>query len=620
MDFKLNKRLYFTLIILFFLPALSQAANSPEIIRMDPPNWWVGMKNTKLEILVSGKDIGNCSIDTKYSGVDILSIDKFQNNSYVAIQLNISALAEAGIVNFEFKSDKGKLNYGFELKKRVGNGTQLKGISPADNIYLIMPDRFSNGDNSNDNISGYYETVNRDSGFFRHGGDIQGIINHLNYVEEIGFTALWINPWLENNQPKESYHGYAFTDHYKVDPRFGDLTKLVELKKACDDKKIKFIQDIVHNHIGNEHYLFKNLPDSSWINNWQNYTRTNYRENTLFDPYASNKDKKIMTDGWFDKHMPDLNQRNKHVAAYLTQNNIWWIETLQLNSFRIDTYAYPDQEFLSGWGKAIADEYPNFNMFGETWVHGMPNQVWFTQKNGFQKPYDSNLQNVTDFQWYFSVLEALNTPFGWTSGVSKLYYTLASDFMYNNAYNNVTFLDNHDVDRFCGVVGNNVNKFKSGISLLMTSRGIPSIYYGTEILMNKNATLHSNIREDFPGGWKDDKVNKFLKSGRSEKENEAFDFIKNISLYRKNSEVLQTGKLIQFVPQDGVYVYFRYNDTKTIMIIFNSNDQSKTITTERYAEKLIDCKNAIDINTKVKFTNLKEIFLEANSTLVLELL
>jgi neopullulanase len=620
MDFKLNKRLYFTLIILFFLPALSQAANSPEIIRMDPPNWWVGMKNTKLEILVSGKDIGNCSIDTKYSGVDILSIDKFQNNSYVAIQLNISALAEAGIVNFEFKSDKGKLNYGFELKKRVGNGTQLKGISPADNIYLIMPDRFSNGDNSNDNISGYYETVNRDSGFFRHGGDIQGIINHLNYVEEIGFTALWINPWLENNQPKESYHGYAFTDHYKVDPRFGDLAKLVELKKACDDKKIKFIQDIVHNHIGNEHYLFKNLPDSSWINNWQNYTRTNYRENTLFDPYASNKDKKTMTDGWFDKHMPDLNQRNKHVAAYLTQNNIWWIETLQLNSFRIDTYAYPDQEFLSGWGKAIADEYPNFNMFGETWVHGMPNQVWFTQKNGFQKPYDSNLQNVTDFQWYFSVLEALNTPFGWTSGVSKLYYTLASDFMYNNAYNNVTFLDNHDVDRFCGVVGNNVNKFKSGISLLMTSRGIPSIYYGTEILMNKNATLHSNIREDFPGGWKDDKVNKFLKSGRSEKENEAFDFIKNISLYRKNSEVLQTGKLIQFVPQDGVYVYFRYNDTKTIMIIFNSNDQSKTITTERYAEKLIDCKNAIDINTKVKFTNLKEIFLEANSTLVLELL
>ncbi len=379
------------------------------------------------------------------------------------------------------------------------------------------------------------------------------------------------------------------------------------------------IMDIIHNHVGDKHFFIEDIPSEDWLNQWDEFTRTTYRAPTLMDPHTSEYDKKLMSDGWFDHHMPDLNQRNPHLATYLIQNNIWWIEYAGLDGYRIDTYAYPDQAFMADWGKAVMDEYPHFHMFAETWVHGSAVQAHFTEDNNLTEGYNSHMPAVTDFQLYYAINEALDRGQGWTEGIARVYFTLAKDFLYKDASRNVVFLDNHDLSRFYSMIKENDDKFKSGIAFLLTTRGIPMLYYGTEIKMKNYSDPDGKVREDFPGGWKEDKTNKFQASGRTDAENEIHDFVTTLANYRKKNKVLQTGELTQFVPVDGVYVYFRHNARKKVMVIMNTHEKEADVSLARFKEFLEGHSKAMNIIDGTNVSLGESLKVKGFTTQVLEL-
>lgn len=595
--------------------------STAQVDRIEPLNWWVGMKNPNVQVLLYGNNISKKSVSINYPGVVIIKQNQVENPNYLFLDLQINHEAQAGQVPLVLK-EKGKkdITKNFELKTRDESKRSLQGVDASDFIYLIMPDRFANADPSNDRIKGMADqTLNRDSMYYRHGGDLQGIINHLDYLQELGVTALWLNPVLTNDQPTTSYHGYANTESYYVDPRFGGNEAYRKLIEECHKRGIKMVQDLVHNHFGTEHFTVKDMPMKDWVHQWDTFTKTNYREQVHMDPYAAKVDQDIMRNGWFDRHMPDMNQHNPYVKNYITQSHIWWIEEMGIDGFRLDTYAYNDLDFMAEWGKAIDAEYPKMTYFGETWVHGIPNQAYFTKADKINQGIDTKLQGVTDFQAYWAINEALNGKFGWMDGVVRLYNTFASDFMYEDPYRNVVFLDNHDLSRFLSVVGEDFNKFKSGIAWLLTTRGIPQLYYGTEILMKNFANPDGLVREDFPGGWPNDKSNKFTANGRTPKENEAFNFVKTIANYRKNNPVLQDGKMLQYIPENGVYVYFRYNTDKSVMVVMNSNQEAIKLDTKRFSQGIGANKKALNIVSGDLLSDIQEINVPAQTTLLLEL-
>jgi glycosidase len=426
---------------------------------------------------------------------------------------------------------------------------------------------------------------------------------------------------LENDQKEASYHGYAITDHYRVDRRFGSNELLRDLVRKCHDKGIKVIRDVVLNHIGSEHWWMDDLPYKDWINHWPTMTQTTYRAPTQLDPYASEWDKKRFSDGWFVPTMPDLNQRNPHLANYLIQQAIWWIEYAGLDDLRIDTYTYSDQTFCSRWCKELLLEYPNLGMFGEIWEHGVSVQGFFADDQPMKRAnFDSNLPGVVDFQWCFAVHECLSREQGWTEGIARLYYTLAKDNFYKDPFRNVIMLDNHDFSRFYTIVKEDFNKYKSGMALLLTSRGIPQIYYATEILGTGNEwPSHGNIRKDFPGGWSGDPSNKFTATGRTPQENEAFNFARTLIHYRNTTPALQHGKLMQFVPENSVYTYFRYDEAKTVMVVVNTANSDKTLETARFAERMAGFNSAKNVISGEIIRDLSRLNLPKNSPLVLEL-
>lgn len=584
-----------TAFILFFLPFLSFA----ESVRIDPAYWWVGMKNTRVELMVHFSGVGNSTgIKIEHEGVVAEKLESLSNPNYLFVTLNIAPDTKPGKFLIYFNNPKGEILGEFELKERNAKQDVLwqKSVDNSDFIYLIMPDRFANGNPANDVVKTMNQTnINRAEMFERHGGDLLGIIKHLDYLIALNVTALWLNPVFENDQPSASYHGYAITDHYKVDARLGNNNLYGEFVETCHKKGLKVIKDVIYNHVGNQHYFIKDLPSDDWIHQWaEGFTRTTYREPVLMDPYVSEADKKQMTDGWFDTHMPDLNQRNPHVANYLIQNTIWWVETYGLNGLRIDTYAYPDQEFMSNLCTAVLNEYPDFCIFAETWVHGNSVQSFFTESN-VNFNLKSTCPAVTDFQLYFAVSEALTREQGWTEGAARLYYATAKDFLYKHPYKNVTFLDNHDLSRFYSVVGENFDKYKQGMAWLACVRGIPSIYYGTEILLKNFANPDGLVRQDFPGGWAGDTEDKFEEKGRNEKEQQAFEFVSKLFEYRKNNQVLQTGKMMQFVPIEGVYTFFRYNDEKAVMVIINTSKEERTVDMNRFKERTNKYNTVTDI-------------------------
>jgi glycosidase len=562
------------------------SAQSPEIHRIDPPHWWVGFSNPRVELLVAGTNLGDV-VEVQAQGVRLLEEVKTPNPNYRRVVLDITQSAQPQTIGLLFKNGKRKTLVKYQLKARNYANKTLMGLNPADFIYLITPDRFANGNPANDVVKGMNEAVvNRDSAYYRHGGDIAGIAGKLDYIKDLGATALWINPLLENNQPKASYHGYAITDHYKTDPRFGTNEDFRQLVNTMHSKGLKMVMDVIYNHWGNEHYLHKNLPDSAMVH-WfdDGFTQTNYRSSTLHDPYASKLDTQKMTDGWFDKHMPDLDQTNATMANYLIQNSIWWIEEFGIDAYRIDTYAYPDQGFMSVLAERILKEYPNFFLFGETWVHVPQEQNFFIQKNKNRMPFNSNLQSVTDFQWYFALEKGIHEKTEWVNGLSRMYYVLSGDYLYDSPQNLVTFVDNHDLARWYGHCGEDFEKWKIGIGLLLTSRGIPQLYYGTEVLM-KATNGHGEIREDFWGGWPGDTINKFTPEGRTALENQAYNYIQKLATFRRNSQALTFGNLTQFTPQDGVYSYIRHakNGEKVLVFVNNNKEAAPIIDMKRYAE------------------------------------
>ncbi|WP_347158830.1 glycoside hydrolase family 13 protein [Pontibacter chitinilyticus] len=604
-----------------FLAAQLLAQKLPALERVEPMFWWAGMHNPKLQLIVHGDNIASREVSLNYPGVQLQEVHKVENPNYLFLDLTISPAAKAGSFPIKF-TQKGKkaLSYTYELRSRNQDPNYIVPVTSADFIYLIMPDRFANGNPKNDVVKGLQETaLARDSMYYRHGGDIQGILDHLDYLQDLGVTALWLNPVLENDQPHASYHGYANTENYQVDPRFGSNELYKKLGDELEKRHMKLIQDIVPNHVGSQHWTVRDMPMKDWVHQWPAYTRSSFKDQPVFDPYAAKADVKQMQNGWFDTHMPDMNQDNPYVQNYITQSTIWWVEYAGVDGFRIDTYAYNDGKYMADWGKAIQDEYPGYHSFGETWVHGVPNQVYFTQGNTVNRGLDTHLPGVTDFQTLWGIQAAMNEKFGWDEGVNKLYTTLASDYQYQDATRNVVFLDNHDLSRWYSVIGEDLNKYKSGIAWLLTTRGIPQLYYGTEVLMKNYSNPDGKVREDFKGGWTGDKVNMFTAAGRTKQEQEAFDYVKTLANYRKNNPVLQTGKLMQYVPEDAVYTYFRYNPDKTVMVVMNTADEERTVKTERFAERMNGFTSATNVATGENMNNLQSLKLPGKTTLVLEL-
>jgi glycosidase len=457
--------------------------------------------------------------------------------------------------------------------------------------------------------------------YYRHGGDLQGLINKLDYLKDLGITAIWMTPEIENDMSLASYHGYAATDHYKIDPRYGSLALYKTLVDKVHEKGMKIVKDIVHNHMGTEHWFFKDMPMKNWVNEWPVFTQTSYRDEPVMDPHASKADQKKMLDGWFVPTMPDFNQRNPYVQNYITQNHIWWVEYAGIDGLRLDTYPYNDPEYMKDWANKIKAEFPTLSIFGETLVNSAAAQAYFTGGNTVSRGFDTELPGVTDAVMKNAIYEALNGKSGWTDGVFRLYTTIAQDFLYQNADRNVIFLDNHDMSRFYSMVNEDLNKYKSGMALLLTLRGIPQVYYGTEILMKNYSNPDGLVRSDFPGGWAGDKSDKFTATGRTLQENEAWNYFRTLANYRKNSPALQSGKMMQYVPENGLYTYFRYlpEGGKTVMVIVNGDDQAKSLETARFAERMSDATTAINIITKEQLNTLKTIAVPAKGTLVLEL-
>jgi glycosidase len=560
-------------------------------ISVYPTNWWVGMKWNKVQLLIKGssKDFATAKFNVYYPGVQIAKVHQLDNPLYMAVDLTISPAAKPGKVHLEFTGKQGKQTVAWELKpRRAGKGTAFaQGVQQKDFVYLIMPDRFRNGDYSNDRIAGMRDqTLNRDSVYHRHGGDLQGVIDGLDYLQRMGVTTVWMTPVLENDMPDRTEHGYAITNHYKVDPRHGGNDAYKKLSDELHKRGMKLIQDAVYNHVGVEHEFVIEQPTKDWLHQWPQYTNTNYKDQVFFDPYVAPTEAAIMEKGWFTKQMPDLNHNNPYVANFLIQHALWSVEEFGVDGWRIDTYIYNNLAFMNRCNKALLDEYPKMTMFGETWVHGTANQAYFAENN-IQTAFKSNLPGVTDFQTlFYGILPALNQPFGWTEGVNKLYTTLSNDFLYTDASRNCIFLDNHDLNRFFSEVKEDVGKMKMALAWLLTSRGIPQLYYGAEVLMKGEKNPNDGwVRLDFPGGWKGDQKNAFTGTGLTADEQAIQQYTARLANFRKQSSAITTGKMMQYLPVDGLYVYFRYDAKQTVMCVMNTDDKEMKVDFAKYAER-----------------------------------
>lgn len=615
--------------IFYFVAIFICKSAGAQYVRVYPTNWWVGMHNPELQLLVhAGFDITD-SVRINYDGIIVKRITRFKNKHYLAIDLYISPDVRPGTVQIMFIK-KNKINWvPFSLSaKNAGDGlSRIRGVSAKDFIYLLMPDRFANGDISNDIVKGMRdEVVDRKNMYARHGGDLKGIEDHLDYFTDLGVTSLWLTPVIENDMPltneggtqRAAYHGYAFTDHYNVDARLGGNQAYSHLIETMHAKGLKIIQDAVYNHVGASHWFALDPPTDDWFHQWGTYTQTSYKDQPMVDPYASEADKKISNEGWFTPFMPDLNQSNPYVANFLIQHAIWCTEKFGIDGWRVDTYFYSEPNFLNKINDALLAEFPTLTVFGEAWVASVTNSAYFC-RNNIDAPFKHNLMGVTDFPLHFAIIEGLNQKFGWSDGVNKIYSTLAQDILYKDPFRNLIFLDNHDLDRIYSVLDEDLNKMKTALIWLLTLRGIPQLYYGAEILMkNFKNPSDAMVREDFPGGWTGDTSNKFTATNRTVLENEIFDFIKKLAHYRLHSSALSSGRLMQYLPVDGIYVYFRYDDKQTVAIVSNTNDSPKEVDVSRFKERTAGFKSTRNILTGELITS-GQFSLPAYSTWVLEL-
>lgn len=612
------------LFLLIALCSLMITTNAKiEIKKIDPTNWFVGMKNASLQLMAYGANIRNAEVTTNYPNVRIDSLVRLDSPNYLLIYLNLKD-AQAGTMNIDFKIGKQTTTVKYALLNREMSGDERKGFDNSDVLYMLMPDRFANGNPKNDIVKGMQDQLcNRNEPSLRHGGDIAGIMQHLDYFTDLGVTALWFTPVLENDRPADggkssTYHGYATTDYYRVDPRFGTNADYKALTDACHKRRLKVVMDMIFNHCGDYHIWNKDVPAKDWFNSPNYALQTSYKLTPVLDPYASKIDKAETVDGWFVRSMPDLNQRNPHVMKYLIQNSIWWIETVGIDGIRMDTYPYADRKAMADWMKRINLEYPNFNTVGETWVTE-PAYTAAWQKDSKLTNENSYLKTVMDFAFFDRLSMAKNEETDdWWKGFNRIYNVLCYDYLYPNPASVMAFIENHDTDRFLEN-GKDTLALKQAYALLLTMRRIPQLYYGTEILMNGTKEVtDGNVRKDFPGGFPGDKANKFTRKGRTAAENAMFDWTARLLHWRKGNDVIVHGKQIQFIPWHGIYVVTRQYNGRTVMTVINGRNTSGKLEVKRYAEIIGNNTTAHDVCTGESVSLSADVPLKARQTMVLE--
>ncbi|MDP4173755.1 MAG: alpha-amylase family glycosyl hydrolase [Bacteroidota bacterium] len=590
MNFGKLSKLLLLLLLFAFQFALAQSVN---ISKVEPPNWWAGMKYNKIQLMVYGENLKGVSAKFNSPLLKILKVNDAESPSYSFIDVEVSPKIKPGEYILQLTKGKEKVEYKYQINKRKNQGCQ-QGFSPKDVIYMISPDRFADGDKSNNDFPGMNDHYNPSSEMGRHGGDIQGIIDHLDYIKDLGFTSIWINPLVENNT-KVSYHGYAVTDLYKIDPRYGTNDLYMKLVDLSHQKGLKVILDHVNNHIGIFHSWIENLPFKSWLNgSVKDHHITRHFNSTIYDIHADVSAKDFNNHGWFVDEMPDLNQQNPFLAKYLIQNTLWWIESSGLDGLREDTYPYSDQKFLSDWAKIILDEYPHFNIVGEVWMGDPAFLAPFQSGSVLHKDFDTHLPVVTDF----SLCDAARDVFkDSTTGIRRVYDALSKDYLFQNPYNLLTFMDNHDMKRILNVTKNDYDRFKLALTLLLTTRGIPQVYYGTEIgIVGGNSD--GTIRAEFPGGFPNSDHNAFTKQGRTKKENEVYDFTHQLLQIRKQYErAFSEGKLVHFPPLNELYAYMRASEDQKVLVILNNKNEKQSFKISTLEDQLGNAKTIKDLKS-----------------------
>ena len=609
-------------ICIFFLAVFISPIKSSEtyhINHLEPPFWWVGMADNKLQLMVHGKNISDLEPEIFHTGIEINQVHRLSNPNYLFIDLFLSEEAMPGEFDIIFNEEgQPKTKYNYTLLKREPDSDGRQGFSPADVIYLITPDRYANGDPGNDSSSQLKEKQNRLKKNGRHGGDIQGIIDHLDYISDMGFTQIWLNPVLENDQHTYSYHGYSTTDYYNIDARFGNNELYKVLSKEAKKRGIGLVMDLILNHIGSEHWWMKDLPTIDWINNDGKFVRSNHIHESVHDPHLVESQRDLFTSGWFVETMPDLNQNNTFLENYLIQNSIWWIEYADLSGFRIDTYPYIDKNFLSIWSKRIATEYPRFNFVGEEWSSN-PTMVSYWQKGSNRyDDYDSYIPSMMDFPLQEALVNGLLGNEDWNSGIVDIFRVISNDFQYGDPHNLVVFAGNHDMKRIYSQLNEQMDLYKMAMTIINTVRGIPQIYYGTEIAMSSTGD-HGALRKDFPGGWPGDKVNAFTGISLNNKELEAQNFIRKLLNWRKENIAITMGNMIHYPVKNGIYVYFRSYNEALVMVIINNNKRSKRIDPNRFNEVIAEKKQGISILDNKVYDLTTKINLPGKSALILEI-
>ncbi|RCH55860.1 alpha-amlyase [Mucilaginibacter hurinus] len=606
----------------FFLALLSASAQTIE--RMEPANWWTGMKYDTVNVLFYGKDISHLRADISYPGVTLIRTDTVANKNYLFLTLYIMPAAKPGIVNIRFnRLGKTVVTKKFPLLQREPNSAQRASFSQKDAIYLVFPDRFSNGNVKNDIQPALLEkTINRGNEDARHGGDIQGILNHLDYISDLGFTYIWNTPLVENDEPSYSYHGYAATDFYRIDPRFGSNEDFKKLVVEAHKRGIGVIWDVVLNHCGSEYYFIKDMPEKNWVNFPDTHIRTTHLKSTVNDRYATAIDKMEYVGGWFDGHMSDLNQANPRVAAFLIQNTIWWIEYAGISGLRVDTFSYSDKDFLTEWTKTILLEYPNMNIVGEEMTRIVAETAYWQKDKVNPDQYKCYLPTLMDFSLNDNIVSALNRSGSWFSSWRDVYFGIAQDYHFPYPGNQLIFPDNHDLDRFYSRVGKNFQHWKLGIAMYATMRGIPQFFYGTEVLMtNEKAGSDGQRRSDLYGGWLGDSKNVLTGKGLTDQEKEAQQYLKKLLHWRKANPDLMNGKYIHYGPgNNDVFVYSRFNAKQKVVVFLNKNSDDVTLDLERYREVIPLNSSAKDIiNGRLYLLNDK-LTLPAKTAIILELI
>ena len=612
---------FFTITIILF-----STTTFASVDKVDPPHWWVGMEHQTLQLMFYGEKVGTHQITLqRYKGVKIDKIHRLTHPNYLIVDLKFSKSLKAGQLQFTFsRRDKSGYSFEYVLHKRAALGNLIRGFKPSDSIYLITPDRFANGDSSNDNIEGFADPVDRSEPFSRHGGDIQGIIDNIGYIKDMGFTMIWLNPILINEPEIGSYHGYAASDMYRVDPRLGSHQLYRSMVEKASEEGLGVIMDVIVNHVGTEHPWVRDLSQDDFFNVWPEYTQTNHAHSSSMDPHVALSEKKQFNDGWFVPNMADLNQRNPQVSRYLIQNSIYWIEELQLAGIRMDTYSYSDNQFMSDWAKAIMQQYPYFNIVGEEWID-KPSMVAYFQKGKQNSDgYISYLPTLMDFPLALNLGPALGyrPDSRWQpDGFIKIYQLLAEDFVYPNPKNLVIFADNHDMDRIFTQLEQDVALLKNALLFILTMRGTPQIYYGTEILMHNSDSPSSQgvIRSDFPGGWPADLVNAFRGEGLSHQQKEVQEYLRSLLHWRKTAKAVHEGELIHYLPYDAIYVYFRKYRGSMVMVVLNKNEQQYQLSFDRFAEIIGSNTSGIDIISSRSFKLDKPITLEPNTPMLIEI-